>query len=132
MPLLVLLLLGMIEFGWKFGQFNDLRHAVREGARFAAVDGGDNTSIETRVCDALDLVSAGITNVRIELDEDADSDVNTDIGEPGSIRVVIDVSALSGAPLISVFLPSQLASDVQFRLEQPPDSWITATNLSAC
>ena len=123
MPLLLLLILGIVEFGWKFGQFNDVRHAVREGARFAAVDGGDDLAIEARVCAALDLVGAGITKVRMSWTPDADTDLNTDIGEPGSIRVEIDVSSLSNAPLISNLLPTQLASDVQFRLEQPPDSW---------
>lgn len=123
MPLLLLLILGIVEFGWKFGQFNDVRHAVREGARFAAVDGGDNSAIEARVCASLDLVGAGITQVRMSWSPDADTDLNTDIGEPGSIRVEVDVSSLSNVPLISNFLPTQLASEVQFRLEQPPASW---------
>ncbi|HIE21686.1 MAG TPA: pilus assembly protein, partial [Acidimicrobiia bacterium] len=28
MPLLIILILGIVEFGWKFGQFNDVRHAA--------------------------------------------------------------------------------------------------------
>lgn len=133
MPLLLLLVLGMVEFGWKFGQFNDVRHAVREGARFAAVDGGSNAEIEARVCAALDLLGAGITEVRMSWSTDADGDGNTDIGEPGSIRVEVDVSSLSSAPLITNFLPTQLGSDVQFRLEQPPDSWSDrALSVASC
>ncbi len=121
MPLLILLVLGIVELGWKLAQFNDVRHTVREGARLLAVDSA--ADIEQRVCDTLDLVGGGITAVRISWDTDPDGNGNTDIGEPGSIRVEVDVSSLSGAPLISVFLPSQLGSDVQFRLEQTPSQW---------
>lgn len=76
-PLLVLLVFGIIEFGWKLGQLNDVRHAVREGARFAAVNGGTNDEIDSVVCDALDLVGSGITQIRTELtriDDDGDLD----------------------------------------------------------
>ena len=44
-PFLLLLLMGIIEFGFLFGQSNEVRHAAREGAHYAAVsypdrDGG--------------------------------------------------------------------------------------------
>ncbi|MDX1747957.1 MAG: TadE/TadG family type IV pilus assembly protein, partial [Halobacteriales archaeon] len=73
-PLLILLVLGIVEFGWKFGQFNDVRHGAREGGRYAAVDGDGtgNAAIHTRVCQAMDGLSAGITQLRVELDVDPD------------------------------------------------------------
>ena len=37
MPLLLILVLGIVEFGYLFAQFNEVRHAAREGARYAAV-----------------------------------------------------------------------------------------------
>lgn len=123
-PLLVLLVFGIIEFGWKFGQLNDVRHAVREGARFAAVNGGTNDEIDSVVCDALDLVGSGITQIRTELTRiDDDGDLNFEVGETGRIRVEIDVDSLSGLSFIDIFLPGSLASDVEFRLEQRPSNW---------
>ena len=38
MPLLILVLLGMIEFGWGMAQQIDVRHKAREGLRLAIVD----------------------------------------------------------------------------------------------
>lgn len=116
-PLLILLLLGIVEFGWKFGQFNDVRHGTREGARFAAVDAGSNTDIRDHVCDSMDL-DAGVTSLEIELSEGGG-----DVGDTGWISVTASVDSLTGAPLISVFLPSELSSRVDFRLEQDADSW---------
>lgn len=125
-PLLVLLVFGIIEFGWKFGQLNDVRHAVREGARYAAVNGGTNDEIDSVVCDALDLVGSGITQIRTELTRiDDDGDTDFEVGETGRIRVEIDVDSLSGLSLIDIFLPGSLASEVEFRLEQRPSSWTT-------
>lgn len=134
MPLLLLLALGIVELGWKFGQFNDVRHAVREGARLAAVAGATDMELEARICSALDLVDAGITQVEMAWTPDADTDGNTDIGEPGSIRVEVDASSLTNAPVISAFLPQQLASEIEFRLEQPPGGvWSTrALSVATC
>jgi Flp pilus assembly protein TadG len=127
MPLLIILILGIVEFGWKFGQFNDVRHAAREGARFAAVNAGTDAEIEATICSSLDLVGAGITEVRLAWDPDPDSDGVVDIGESATIRLEVDVSSLSGLNLISIVLPTQLASDIQFRLEQPATSWSART-----
>jgi hypothetical protein len=37
-PLLFLIVFGIIEFGWAFGQHLDVRHGAREGSRLAAVN----------------------------------------------------------------------------------------------
>ena len=125
-PLLILLVLGIVEFGWKFGQFNDVRHAAREGARFAAVDGGDNNAIYQQVCQTMDALSAGLTSIDVTLDPDVDANGETNIGEQASISVTATVDSLSGVPLITPFLPSTLTSDIEFRLEQTP-SWTAGT-----
>lgn len=111
----------------EFGQFNDIRHAAREGARFAAVNAGDSDAIRGHVCAALDAVDAGITQVDITLSEGSGLQ-----GATGSIRVVAHVDSISAAPLISVFLPAQLASEVDFRLEQDADDWASTVYTDAC
>lgn len=114
-PLLILLLLGIIEFGWLFSQNNDVKHGAREGARAAAVDAGDITALRDRVCDSMDTAS----NVTVEFD----TLTGTDIGDTASVSVVASPSSLSGLGLIETFLPSTLTSTIEFRLEQPA-SWI--------
>jgi Flp pilus assembly protein TadG len=127
-PMLLLLALGMVEFGWLFGQFNDVRHGAREGARYAAVNGGDENTIANRVCQSMDGLDAGMTLITITLSEvDSNGTAGIQRGDTGTLQVVADVSSLSNVPLISIFLPSQLSSTVEFRMEQDPDLWAPAT-----
>ncbi len=114
-PLLIILLLGIIEFGWLFSQNNDVKHGAREGARAAAVDSGNNAALRTSVCDSMDLTS----NVTVEFTDSASEEV----GSTGSVSVVATPASLSGLGLIEVFLPGTLTSMIEFRLEQPSDSW---------
>lgn len=125
-PFLLLLLLGIVELGYKFGQFNEVRHAVREGARFAAVsnpdrDGGGvgDSDVIDAVCDSIGLTAATI-DISVRL---VDSEGNTilgigDSGDTGEISVTANVSSLSGAPLISSFVPSELTNTATFRVER--------------
>ena len=112
-PLLIILVLGIVEFGWLFGQLNDVRHGAREGARFAAVDGGNNAAIRLNVCQAMDGLSAGMSDIRVQL-----TDGGGTRGDIATIRVEADVDSLSGTPLITTFLPSDLESEIDFRLEK--------------
>ncbi len=127
-PLLLLLALGIVEFGWLFGQFNDVRHGAREGGRFAAVDGGDENAIADRVCQSMDGLDAGMTLITITVAEvESNGEAGIQKGDTGTLQVTADVGSLSNAPIISAFMPSQLSSTVEFRLEQDPDTWAPAT-----
>jgi hypothetical protein len=114
MPLLLLLVLGIIEFGWLFSQNNDVKHGAREGARAAAVDLGGNSVLLERTCDSMDLAS-GIVTVEFNPGDG-------DIGDAGWVSVVAIPRSLSGLGLIENFLPATLSSRIEFRLEQEP-SW---------
>lgn len=114
-PFLLLLLLGIIEFGYLFAELNDVRHGAREGARLAAVNAGDSTFLRNTTCDSMDL-TAGVS---VEFTDGASGD----IGDTGSVMVTAAVTPLTGAPFIDIFLPSTLESTVEFRLEQPSDEW---------
>jgi Flp pilus assembly protein TadG len=118
-PLLILLLFGIIEFGWLFGQYNDLKHGAREGARYSAVNGGDDTAIRAYVCNTMEGLSAGMTQLEVSTTDGASGTR----GETGSIRVRATMSSLSGLPFITTFLPSTLVSDISFRLEQNSIQW---------
>lgn len=114
-PFLILLLLGVIEFGYLFGEFNDVRHGAREGARAAAVNAGNNAFLHDLACDAMDLT----TNVTVRFTDGSSGD----LGDTAAVQVVASPQSLSGLGLIEVFLPNTLQSTVEFRLEQDSDAW---------
>lgn len=122
-PLLLLLLLGIIEFGWLFSQNNDVRHGAREGARAAAVNLGDNATIRAAACDSMDLTSA----VTVEFTAPASGDA----GDYGTVQVVASPDSLSGLGFIETFLPDSLSSTIDFRLEQPSD-WVSDGGPVSC
>lgn len=139
-PLLLLVLLGTIEFGYLFGQYNEVRHAAREGARYAAVsypdrDGGGVASSDVidAVCDSLNLPGSTVTVTITEIDADGNDindGANPDRGDYGEVSIAATVSSLSGAPLITSFLPDQLDNNAVFRLEQ--DAAWTAGDSGTC
>ncbi|HHX50646.1 MAG TPA: pilus assembly protein [Clostridia bacterium] len=47
LPILLMLLLGIVEFGRIYGAYLTISHAAREGARHAAVGGNELSVIET-------------------------------------------------------------------------------------
>ena len=124
MPLLILLLFGIIEFGFFFGEFNEVRHGVHEGSRLAAVnaEGSNTAALRDRTCAAMELTSGSDIWVRFE------RPAGTEIGDPASITVEAEVSSLSGFGLIEVFLPNTLTETADFRLEQIPE-WADQSGL---
>lgn len=49
-PLLLLLVLGMVDFGFLFQRYEVLTNAAREGARIAVLPGYSNSDVQSRVC----------------------------------------------------------------------------------
>ena len=119
MPLLLILVLGIIEFGFVLAQMNEVRHGAREGARYAAVsrpdyngdtvEGNDADVIDV-VCDTINL--PGAASITVELSGGLDR------YDYGTIRVVADTESLSNAPIISGMLPDTISNEATFRLEQ--------------
>jgi Flp pilus assembly protein TadG len=117
MPFLILLILGVIEFGYLLGEFNDVRHGAREAARAAAVNAGDNTALDNETCDSMDLTS----NVTVQFTDGSTGS----IGDTATVTVSATPGSLSGLGLIEIFLPNTIQSTVEFRLEQPSADWST-------
>lgn len=107
MPLLLLLVLGIIEFGFILGQYNEIRHGAHEGARVAAVNDADPHG---RACNAIGLGS----DVEVRFTPGP-----FEIGEPATITVEKSVQSLSGLGFITALLPNNLSTTADFRIEQP-------------
>ena len=118
-PLLIILVMGIVEFGWLFAQMNEIRHVAQEGARWGAVSRPDIdgvsgmtwSDLHDRACAAANLPSG--TTVSINGSPGAGTK-----GETASVTVQATVESLSGLPLVTVFLPSTLSNTATFRLEQ--------------
>lgn len=119
-PLLIILLLGIIEFGYLFGKYNEIRHGAHEGARLAAVD---DASLVTNTCNAMNLVGT------VTLDFERTS---PDPGSQGSVEVDWTVESLSGLGLIEIFLPANLSTRADFKLEQPATNWNSTDQDKTC
>lgn len=109
MPLLVLLLLGMLEFGWALAQQIDVRSKAREGLRMAVVD-EPLLDIEARVC-ANDIVKGTDINFMTITS-------GIDTGSAATFTVEADLRQITG--LFGIFWGSNptITSTVEGRVEQ--------------
>jgi Flp pilus assembly protein TadG len=116
LPLLLLLILGMVEFGFLFGEFNETRHGVHEGARLAAVN---DASLLTNTCNAMDLAN--------QVDVEFFDSPSGSAGEIGTVTITATLDSLSGLAFIEVFLPSTITESADFKLEQDSSLWGDST-----
>lgn len=116
MPFLLILILGIVEFGFMLGQFNEVRHGAHEGARLAAVDDND---LINNTCNGIGLSSV--------VDVTFVDGATGSIGEQASVTIEAQVSSLSGLGMIEAFLPDVLTTTADFKLEQPSDNWTDGT-----
>jgi len=102
LPILLMVVLGIMEFGWLFYGNIVMTSAAREGARVAVV-GGTPTQIETAVKNHTD--NAGINNVTVQKAVDDD-------------EVTIDVEG-NLKPIVGLFLedPVNVAAEATMRKE---------------
>jgi len=63
-PLVLMILMAVIEFGFMFNAYITISNASREGARLGAL-GNDNYAIETRVITVSPILDAANINVTI-------------------------------------------------------------------
>ncbi len=108
LPLLILLLLGIVEFGWAFAQNLEVKHIAREVGRIATVGDPDGI-IDSRAC------SGTIAEV-------TDASMNPGSGDPGD-AATIDITAtlqqVTGFFDWALGTVGNLSSSVEVRLEQP-------------
>ena len=127
-PLLIILVLGIVELGWLFGQNIAIKHAAGEESRYASVDGGPDSPITAdeiaqRACNDL-LGGGGVSTLNVAV-----SDGGGSFGDDAAITVTAQVASLSGLSLISSFLPTDLDATATFRLEQDA-TWSTDPSIN--
>lgn len=104
MPLLFLLIFGIIEFGWAFGQYLDVRHGSREASRLVAVNyqaapgqtgATQSGAIVTEVCDRLSSADGARVTMSLESSLGTD-DGRRAVGQPARVVVERDLDTLTG------------------------------------
>ena len=112
-PLLILLLFGVVEFGWAIGQQVDLRSKAREATRIATV-GGTVAEVKSKVC-SNDLVrAANIVFIARTGGNDA--------GDPVTVTIQARVDQLTGLFGALWGADPRITSFSTGRVEQPADS----------
>lgn len=114
LPFLLLIVLGIVEFGWVFGNHLDVRHGAREAARLAAVDAGSGAAMAAIACDAMDFSDGQEITFTLLTTEET--------GEEAEVTVDMVYTSLTGFAQIAV--PNNLSTTVRIRLEQDADTWV--------
>lgn len=125
MPFLLLLLIGIVEFSWTFATNLDVKQGAREGARITAVNtpGGANANQELakEICSRMDLVGNDTATTITWT-----SDGTPAVGEGVVVKVRTPHDTLTGFLDWAFGSITHLESEVEIRIEQPPD-WSAAT-----
>lgn len=111
LPLLILLIMGMMEFGRIFHSYLLITNASREGARTGII-GETDTGIKTRVKDV--AVSLGLTDPQITITPAQSSRVR---GVPLTVKVDYSVNLIT--PVLDVVVPNPfpLSATTTMRVE---------------
>ena len=113
-PVLVLLLLGIVQFGFTFFQYLEVSHAAREGVRWASLQTpggsvGDPTSVRGRVAAAAPGLTPALSDGNISISVNGTGSENPDpMGSDGGKPVTVTVTYDS--PVFLPLLPEVLGS----------------------
>lgn len=124
-PFLVLLLLGVIEFGWVFAQNLDVRHGAREAARMLSVNedpgggGGQSANIIADVCQRMDLFPG--TSVTL-----VQNGTSVDSVAAAQVSVAVGQNTLTGFLDWAIPPSMTITSEVETRLQKAAD-WSSAS-----
>lgn len=133
-PLLVLLLIGLVEFGWLFAQNLDVRHGAREGARLAAVNHpeGPQPNSGVRSDGNRDALVAEVCG-RMQTPEAATVSISSSGAVGDAATVLVSTPGVTLTGFIDFLLPSSLtlSSTVQIRLEQAA-TWTNTAGPQSC
>lgn len=111
LPIILLLLMGMVEFSRIFGSYLLITHASREGARMASIGKGDDEVIQ-RVTDRSGVLNTADLQVTLTPDED--------VRRSGDdVKVSVKYKIVIYAPIISSILPNpfEMESITYMRVE---------------
>lgn len=122
-PLLVLLLVGIVESGWLFAQYLDVRHGAREGARMATVnfpEGHEPAVLIRTQANTAALLSETCARLNVASGAAVTFSSSGAVGDPSTVTATAPANTLSG--LLDWAFPStmSLTSSAVLPTEQEP------------
>ncbi len=134
-PLLLLLVVGIFEFGKAFNYWIDLNHLANEGARWAAVDklpGNPSPSCADFKTYLLNQMNTGdlkskVTPANITLKVDTQGGLPPQVGDPVSVSIKAPGYKIASLGENINLGTVTLGSKSTMRLEQVP-SWTTSSD----
>jgi Flp pilus assembly protein TadG len=132
LPILLLILLGMLDFGKAFNYWNDETHLAAEGARWAVVNsnpGGGGTSLQQYIQQQADTTQLrSNATVCISFPTNPDTGTSGHVGDPVSVTVK---STYTWLPFIAsrarISPSSVIQGTATMRLEAPPSNYATGS-----
>lgn len=115
MPLLLLLLLGMVEYGHLFLRAQDLQAATATGARQSALSTSTTASVEAAI--ELSLTAAGIASGSYEVQLSPPEVSDASPGSLITVTVTLDYSQISITEASFIPTPEELESNVTITRE---------------
>ena len=115
LPVLVMLLFGMIEYGWVFFKAAQVNQAARHGSRIAIRPAATEDEVTAAVAAVMSGAGLGSSGYTVTI-----GDLTVDVGEPVEVRVDVDYEDnidLIGLPMIPI--PDQLHGRTVMSKEGP-------------
>ncbi len=116
LPVLLLIIVGIMEFGHLFIVYASLTNASREGTRYGIVSPTDYDGINTRVRESLILPPPEQVAINVRYDEGPDTDpfIDPEVVQSGNrvlVEVQYDVEAMTS--LMEPFIPRDMVMRVE-------------------
>ena len=130
-PLLILLLVGIVESGWLFAQYLDVRHGAREGVRIATVnfpEGGDPPTLVRTQANTAALLSETCDRMNVASGAAVTFSSTGVVGDPITVTTTAPAETLSG--LLDGVFPSSTSFTSTVVLHAEQDATWENTDLS--
>ena len=115
LPILLLLTLGLIEYGWVFLRVSQINQAARQGVRAAVRPDATEAQINSNVSSLMN--QAGLGNSGYQLTH---TDIGVAVGQPVTVQINVNYGPLSLTGTSLVPLPGQLQGRATMAKEGPP------------
>ncbi len=116
-PVLCLLTLGLMEYGWVFLKVSQINMAARQGVRTAVRPGATEDDV-TAAVQAM-MTQAGIASSDYTMTH---TDIDVAVGQPVTVQVSVDYSKLTLTGTSLVPMPDQIQGRATMSKEGPPSS----------
>lgn len=118
LPLFILFLFAIIDFGWLFTQFLDVKQGAREGARLAIVNDCDGYEAAPNECSKV-LVKKICVRTSDLADEDTKVRLELPADDEFTAQVAVEYPARSLTGMMAVFIDNRtLTATVRMRREK--------------